>query len=187
MLGDIVDNSRQLFVPPILRFTIISIVINFTFHVGYYGLMMWFPELFNRFDKYNSQHNGRDASICEVTDFIVDLRNSPAEANVCSDDISHDVFMESLITVASAIPANIIAVLGMDRLGRKFFLGKFCSPIGIKITFFIFFNVLVHLIIYLIVEMKFSVHYRLAHVPPHFTSYTTNLKTWWYRRFSAVL
>lgn len=34
MLADILDNSKQLFVSPILRFTLISITINFTFHIG---------------------------------------------------------------------------------------------------------------------------------------------------------
>lgn len=34
MMNDIVDNSKQLFVSPILKFTVISITINFTFHIG---------------------------------------------------------------------------------------------------------------------------------------------------------
>jgi VNT family MFS transporter (synaptic vesicle glycoprotein 2) len=34
MMSDIVDNSRQLFISPILKFTLISITINFTFHIG---------------------------------------------------------------------------------------------------------------------------------------------------------
>lgn len=123
MLGDIVDNSKKLFVSPILRFTVISIIINFTFHIGYYGLMMWFPELFNRFDEFHRDHPGEVASICEVTDYVVKKGSHNVE-NLCSDKIGASVFLESLITVASAIPANIIAVLGMDRLGRKFFLGK---------------------------------------------------------------
>ncbi|XP_012281813.1 synaptic vesicle glycoprotein 2B [Orussus abietinus] len=121
MLGDIMDNSKQLFVSPILRFTVISIIINFTFHIGYYGLMMWFPELFNRFDEFHRDHPGQPTSICEVTDYVVN-RGSHSVENVCSNRIGASVFMESLITVASAIPANIVAVLGMDRLGRKFFL-----------------------------------------------------------------
>ena len=123
MLGDIMDNSKQLFVSPILRFTIISIIINFTFHIGYYGLMMWFPELFNRFDEFNRDHPDKVATICEVTDYVVN-HGSRSDSTICSDKIGESVFMESLITVASAIPANIVAVLGMDRLGRKFFLGK---------------------------------------------------------------
>lgn len=34
MFSDIVEHSKQLFVPPILKFTLISISINFTFHIG---------------------------------------------------------------------------------------------------------------------------------------------------------
>lgn len=34
MLNNIIDNSKQLFISPILKFTIISITINFTFHIG---------------------------------------------------------------------------------------------------------------------------------------------------------
>lgn len=86
--------------------------------------MMWFPELFNRFDEFSRYHNGTTtASVCEVTDFVVNL-GSQAEQGECSGRITETVFMESLITVAAALPSNVLAVLGMDRLGRKFFLGK---------------------------------------------------------------
>lgn len=121
MIADILDNSKQLFVNPILKFTMISIMINFTFHIGYYGLMMWFPELFNRFDEYARHHPGETAGVCEVTDYVVNLE---MQSDKCSGHIESAVFMESLVSLAAAIPANIVAVLGMDRLGRKFFLGK---------------------------------------------------------------
>jgi len=121
MISNILDNSKQLFVSPILKFTTISITINFTFHIGYYGLMMWFPELFNRFDEYSRIRPNETASVCEVTSFVVNMGSQQHNA-VCNDKISQSVFMESLITVAAALPSNIIAVLFMDRLGRKFFL-----------------------------------------------------------------
>lgn len=85
--------------------------------------MMWFPELFNRFDEYSRHHPGQSASVCQVTEFVVG-HGSQQDGGICSDKIESAVFMESLITVAAAIPSNIVAVLGMDRLGRKFFLGK---------------------------------------------------------------
>lgn len=121
MMVDIMDNSKQLFVSPILRFTSISITINFTFHIGYYGLMMWFPEMFNRFDEFSRNHPGEEADICVVTNYVVS-QGSHSDIGECSDEIHSSVFMESLITVAAAIPSNIFAVLGMDKLGRKFFL-----------------------------------------------------------------
>lgn len=122
MLYNIMDNSKQLFISPILKFTTISITINFTFHIGYYGLMMWFPELFNRFDEYTRAHpDVEEASVCQVTNYVVSL-GSHSDTGVCSATIPSTVFLESLITVAAALPANVIAVLGMDKLGRKFFL-----------------------------------------------------------------
>lgn len=121
MFSNIADNSRELFAPPILKFTIISILINFTFHIGYYGLMMWFPELFNRFDEYSRAHPGKSATVCEVTEYVV-TSGSHAQSGVCSSGISSTVFMESLISLSAALPANLISILFMDKLGRKFFL-----------------------------------------------------------------
>lgn len=122
MLYNILDNSKQLFMSPIVKFTTISITINFTFHIGYYGLMMWFPELFNRFDEFLRAHpDVEEASVCQVTDYVVS-KGSHSDIGVCSATIPSTVFLESLITVAAALPANVIAVLFMDKLGRKFFL-----------------------------------------------------------------
>lgn len=84
---------------------------------------MWFPELFNRFNEYSQAHRGQETSVCEVTEYVVKT-DLESDDNLCSDKIDSDVFMESLITVAAAFPSNVLAVLFMDRLGRKFFLGK---------------------------------------------------------------
>lgn len=109
MFVDIADNSKQLFQSPILKFTIISITINFTFHIGYYGLMMWFPELFNRFDAYAESHpDVENVGVCQVTEFVV--KQNQEIHHECNDHIPSTVFLESLITVSAALPANIIAV-----------------------------------------------------------------------------
>lgn len=140
MFSSISENSKQLFVQPILRFTLISITINFTFHIGYYGLMMWFPELFHRFDQFSRIHPNETTSVCHVTEFVLQLDNEHDGA-VCSAKIESNVFMESLITVAAALPSNVIAVLFMDRLGRKFFLGLQYHTISIEsnLLFYFFF------------------------------------------------
>lgn len=85
--------------------------------------MMWFPELFNRFNEFSKAHPGEPATICGVTDFYVARMDANSDGDACSDDIAGSVFLESLITVAAAVPSNIFAVLGIDRLGRKFYLG----------------------------------------------------------------
>lgn len=121
MFSNIADNSKELFMSPILKFTIVSITINFTFHIGYYGLMMWFPELFNRFDEYSRVFPNRSASVCEVTEYVVHS-GSHSNLSACTATIPSSVFLESLISLSAALPANLIAILGMDKFGRKFFL-----------------------------------------------------------------
>ncbi|XP_017054944.1 synaptic vesicle glycoprotein 2B [Drosophila ficusphila] len=121
MISGMVDHSRALFKSPILRFTIVSITINFTFHIGYYGLLMWFPELFNRFEEYEKAYPNQSVEVCTVMEYVA----KPLSGNgteECSSAIPQSVFMESLISLASALPANLLAILGMDMLGRKFFL-----------------------------------------------------------------
>ncbi|XP_030382331.1 synaptic vesicle glycoprotein 2B [Scaptodrosophila lebanonensis] len=120
MVSGMVEHSRALFMSPILKFTLVSITINFTFHIGYYGLLMWFPELFNRFEEFEHAYPNESAGVCAVTAYVVG--KDVAVNATCSSDIPPSVFLESLISLASALPANLIAILGMDLLGRKFFL-----------------------------------------------------------------
>lgn len=122
MIWDVTNSTKQLFRNPVLKFTLVSITINFTFHIGYYGLMMWLPELFNRFDEYTTHFPGEEASVCKVTDFVVNLEAHRPQSHTCSSVIPSAVYMESLISVTAALPANLIAILGMDTLGRKFFM-----------------------------------------------------------------
>lgn len=143
----------------------------------YYGLMMWFPELFNRFDEYNRIHPGREASVCQVTEFVI-TRGSHSHADLCDDSIEGAVFMDSFITVAAAIPSNILAVLGMDHVGRKFFLGRF-SLVSVLFwippsTFFSFNRVFFCLFYYYYYySFQFSARFPLGFVPSECTLYTT--------------
>lgn len=138
MMVGMMDQSKQLFSSPILKFTIVSILINFTFHVGYYGLMMWFPELFSRFEEYESLFpEDSEAGVCKVTEYVVG--QSQRSGSECSSNIPSAVFVESLISLASALPTNLVAILGMDWLGRKFFLiaGTFSAGICSAAMYFV--------------------------------------------------
>lgn len=37
--------------------------------------MIWFPELFNRFEAFESAHPGVSASVCEVSSVVFDNQN----------------------------------------------------------------------------------------------------------------
>lgn len=38
---------------------------------SYYTLMVWFPELFQRFDDYEKLNPGVSASVCDVSSIVI--------------------------------------------------------------------------------------------------------------------
>ena len=66
-----IDKSKQLFSSSFLRYTMIMVVINFTIQFGYYGLWLWFPELFNKLNLYYSANPNATVTVCEVIDLQV--------------------------------------------------------------------------------------------------------------------
>ena len=97
------------------------------FFFSYYGLWLWFPELFNRLNKYYQNHN-ESVSVCQVVSY--------APSNETDDLFEHcdtitspdqSVFINAFIIALAPLPANIWTIYSMDKLGRKFFLGKIHS------------------------------------------------------------
>ena len=71
MILQAIDKSKQLFSSTHLRYTVIMVVINFTIQFGYYGLWLWFPELFNKLNLYYSANPNATVTVCEVIDLQV--------------------------------------------------------------------------------------------------------------------
>ena len=102
-------------------FTLLHRGKKFFFDPRYYGLWLWFPELFNKLDQYNQNHT-EPLSVCEFTEFQAENND---DASFCDTPIPNsEVFLNSFIISLSALPGNIWTIYHMDKLGRKFFLGK---------------------------------------------------------------
>ena len=65
-ISDCVDKAGQLFSPSLRKVTVIMLVINFSIQFGYYGLWLWFPELFNKLDQYHTLYPNQTVSVCQV-------------------------------------------------------------------------------------------------------------------------
>jgi len=121
---DCLNKAEQLFSPSLFRVTCILLVINFSIQFGYYGLWLWFPELFNKLEQYHNLHPNKTVSVCEVVS--VDLSIVPDNSTSithCSTSIpDNQVFINSFIISISAAPSNLWTVFHMDKLGRRFFL-----------------------------------------------------------------
>jgi len=123
-INDCVSKASQLFSPSLYHITMVMLVINFTIQFGYYGLWLWFPELFNKLERYHSMNPNATASVCQV----VSVELSSSKGNIsepinCTSSIPDtQVFTNSFLISISAAPSNLWTILHMDKLGRKFFL-----------------------------------------------------------------
>eukprot|EP00057_Strongylocentrotus_purpuratus_P001895 XP_003723431.1 PREDICTED: synaptic vesicle glycoprotein 2C isoform X1 [Strongylocentrotus purpuratus] len=113
--------TKQLFKRPLTGITIAMLVIIFNLSFGYYGLFMWFPELFKRVE------NG--GSACSYFN-----ESAVTNSTVPSDRIYVDGFFTSL----SNLPGNLLTIFLMDKLSRKFLITSSMIVSGISV-FFIWF------------------------------------------------
>ncbi|XP_056596561.1 synaptic vesicle glycoprotein 2C [Triplophysa dalaica] len=102
------DPIKQLFVRPLASRSVALLIIFYCISFGYYGLWMWFPELFKRMED--------GGSACANTSRI------QSSANESCYPVKTAVYMEGFITAASNLPGNILTILLMDRLGGKILL-----------------------------------------------------------------
>jgi len=123
VVAEALSNTAKLFTSKSLfRVTMIMIIINFSIQFGYYGLWLWFPELFSKLQTYYDDHPGESISVCEVVDSGY-VSNATSSVSCADREPTKDqVFINSFIISLSAAPSNLWTILMMDKLGRKFFL-----------------------------------------------------------------
>ncbi|CAG9836314.1 unnamed protein product [Diabrotica balteata] len=89
----------------------------------YYTLMIWFPELFYRFEEFENLHPNEAASVCEVSSVVVKSANATLDQNeFCGEPLADSVFLHTLIIGLACIPTSFWLPLCVHRLGAKFFL-----------------------------------------------------------------
>lgn len=96
---------KQIFKDQLRSRSIVLLIIFYCISFGYYGLWMWFPELFKRIEDGGSPC--ANASI-----------PSPLHNQSCYP-VKTAVYMEGFIIAASNLPGNIFTILMMDSIGGK--------------------------------------------------------------------
>ncbi|CAG0888304.1 unnamed protein product [Darwinula stevensoni] len=110
----------QLFRGNLLFRICIMIVIHFSLAFGYYGLWMWFPELFSRLKSYYILHS-QPASVCDIIGLNIPGRNESTDP--CdTKPVDPSVYQDQVLLAVAPLPMHIWTFLHMDTLGRKFFL-----------------------------------------------------------------
>jgi MFS transporter, VNT family, synaptic vesicle glycoprotein 2 len=120
LLVEIWEQTKALFRTPHLKNTILTCAIQFGLTASYYTLMVWFPELFNRFGEYELQNEGQPASVCIVSSIVVKIDNTTD--SFCGDPIGAHVYWHTVIIGLACIPTSLILPACIHRLGAKFFI-----------------------------------------------------------------
>ncbi|KAK2581324.1 hypothetical protein KPH14_008097 [Odynerus spinipes] len=93
---------------------------------SYYTLMLWFPELFQRFAKFEKMHPEKRSSVCEVSKINVFGSNETLmlENDVygCQNNIHDSVFFHTLVLGLACLPLSIILPLTVKYVGYKIYL-----------------------------------------------------------------
>ncbi|XP_017292502.1 synaptic vesicle glycoprotein 2B [Kryptolebias marmoratus] len=102
------DPIKLIFRGPFKARSVALLVIFYCISFGYYGLWMWFPELFTRVE-------GGGSPCANVS------LPSPLHNQSCYP-VKTAVYMEGFIVAASNLPGNIFTILIMDSAGGKVLL-----------------------------------------------------------------
>ncbi|XP_015199277.2 synaptic vesicle glycoprotein 2C isoform X1 [Lepisosteus oculatus] len=113
----------KLFTTPLTSRSVILFVIFFSISFGYYGLWMWFPELFKR-----TEDGGSPCS-------NVSRSSSVHPENHTCYPVQTAVYMEGFVTAAANLPGNILTILLMDSVGGKVLISFSLLVSGVSVFF----------------------------------------------------
>lgn len=63
--------TQQLCKPPWLKSTVLTCSMQFGIFACYYTMMLWFPEIFERFQAYEDANPNSTVSVCEVSSIVL--------------------------------------------------------------------------------------------------------------------
>lgn len=104
------DPVRQLFNGHLASRSTALTIIFYCISFGYYGLWMWFPELFKRAEDGGSP--------------CANMTRSRMENNDSCYPVKTAVYMEGFLTAVANLPGNIFTILMMDTIGGKILLSS---------------------------------------------------------------
>ncbi|XP_051161399.1 synaptic vesicle glycoprotein 2B-like [Leptopilina boulardi] len=119
MLRNLKLQAIEIFKTPYWKKMIIGSVATFLILAPYNTLILWFPELLERFAIFQHHYPNESSSVCIVSQKLFSSNN---DSNICDRSIHESVFIDTLWLSASCIPPAILLPLFVDKLGFKFFL-----------------------------------------------------------------
>ncbi|XP_036143311.1 synaptic vesicle glycoprotein 2B [Monomorium pharaonis] len=120
LFAEIRDLTKTLCKPPHLWNTVLVCAIEFGLMSSYCTLMVWFPELFTRFEQFEQANPGETTSMCIVS--ALPDNTTFFDPYGCDKIIAPSVYLHTVYVGLACIPGAIILPLFVHKLGAKFFL-----------------------------------------------------------------
>ncbi|CAH0673774.1 unnamed protein product [Spodoptera exigua] len=111
--------KKMLVTPPYIGLLILCCFVDFGLMFSYYTLMMWFPDLFERFSQFSSLYPDVSAGVCEVS---LALANDTAELTGKLQTLDDKVYIHTLVVALSCVPTALWVGLTINIVGKKLML-----------------------------------------------------------------
>lgn len=109
---------KSLFSTPHLKMSILTSVMLCTNMFGFYGLGLWLPEIFSRFEEYSILFPNKTETFCEIQDILNNLTES-ANSNDCFGGLDNMLFLNTMVMGACCSLGNIISSYLAGKIDRR--------------------------------------------------------------------
>ncbi|KAM3956171.1 synaptic vesicle glycoprotein 2B [Aphomia sociella] len=111
--------KKMLVTPPYIGLLVLCCFVDFGLMFSYYTLMMWFPDLFERFGQFSSMYPGVSAGVCEVSLKVANETSILASKPTTLDD---NVYTHTLVVALSCLPTALWVGITINIVGKKLML-----------------------------------------------------------------
>ncbi|XP_011495875.1 PREDICTED: synaptic vesicle glycoprotein 2C-like [Ceratosolen solmsi marchali] len=120
LVAEVWDLTKALCKPPYVKNTLLACGIQFGLTSSYYTLMVWFPELFTRFEEFEDTYPDKTTSVCIVSALPGNMTD--LDPYGCETTIPPSVYLHTVYIGLACVPGSIVLPLLVHKLGAKFFL-----------------------------------------------------------------
>ncbi|KAG6457008.1 synaptic vesicle glycoprotein 2C isoform X2 [Manduca sexta] len=121
--------KKMLVTPPYIGLLVLCCFVDFGLMFSYYTLMMWFPDLFERYSQFSVLFPDESKGVCEVslaltneTVWSLALTNETMLSTDKSNQLGDQVYVHTLVVALSCVPTALWVGLTINIVGKKLML-----------------------------------------------------------------
>ncbi|XP_057333184.1 synaptic vesicle glycoprotein 2B-like [Microplitis mediator] len=128
-----IEQVKEIMKPPYLNRTLITCVSMYGTSFALSLIIVWIPEIFERFATFEEKYPNMTASVCLVSEKLCStnatLKNG-FNSYACPYELDYTVYVRTIILCLAAVPAAVWLPLFIDKIGYKFYLISTNTVVG---------------------------------------------------------